>query len=44
MVHELLMENDTVRTYIREIGSFEDDATAHGERYKHQPIPLFLEE
>lgn len=27
-----LMENETVRTYIREIGGFEDDATAHSER------------
>ena len=27
-----LMGNKTVRTYIREIGGFEDDATAYGER------------
>lgn len=29
---KLLMEDEMVRTYIREIGGFEDDATAHGER------------
>lgn len=28
----LLMDNETVSTCIREIGGFEDDATAHGER------------
>lgn len=27
----LLMDNETVSTHIREIGRFEDDATAHGE-------------
>ena len=37
---ELLMEDLTVGTYIREIGGFEDDATAHGERSKNQRISL----
>lgn len=32
MDNKLLMGNETIRTYIREIGGFEDDTTAYGER------------